>query len=1044
MSDDLLQGTPDLSYAAYQRATGAPDLSYEAYQRAASIEPANVRAARIKATLGRIKDQQGDAEGATLTGLRSLAGGVEGFGKNFLRGTGQMVGNLGDTVGSETLSSAGGLADRLAAKLGRHQAGVLPTPEDEGNNPIAAFTGGVAGEVAPQFAFGHAIGGATAPLVRGVTRLAQGAEAGTLLSRLAPQVGPAFAEGTSGLSEGAKAFARSVVPNVAGNVAAFAPLAKDDPFNAMGVAMGALGSLGDANAASQTADLPRKYEIKLAQKAEADAKAAETIRKGKAAQFRVEQGAVEKPTRRGPETAEEVSARVQRARDDADRLRRQEAERELAAGWDYASPEQLGKAPTTQGPVAPVAETPFPEGATFGGRTEPLRSVDPTGDRPDQSFTRRRTTPIDPEALSKPGAMGAPIETDKTRETTGLLDSIWDYSKVDPKDPAGPAATDALPDGASTPSTRSTRRVAQTPEEVAARLQQAREAAARLIHPDVEQQLHDEAIAAVKEAAAKLPDEPKAPDTPPEVGSRSSDITPSEVEQLVTRYHRSDTRGPSFGVSDLLSVVSHSMKERGMSVRDAFEEALEDDAARDNVYSETTAKVAKQLLRITDGEGKPTAPTVDVTGDAASAGRDLNTPPRIPAGAPRVPVARGVEPAPGLHTGEDGTVSFGTDKELPATPRNERQAPADRSVTETPEETLDYSQRNHRTISGDEPPLRTVSGRLMRNLKQHGDQTLLEEYARAFNEHRKNADWLWEMNEENWPGREQGMDHDEGWNQEDWHDASGRSIQELRAERDRIANGQNRAQEELTQLENELRRRKIDPTEALQAEGGDAPYPKEWDTPKGDGEGSGGPVRGSLPVGEPKDVPSDELFNTSKLDVTTPEGADELASAMAEAKASGVDKMHVSRAEQRQAARIEFKDLLNTGLEGIDPARLERLSGAEQGVFMDRLNTNIKQVEATLKQLSDPSVTPELAGKLQNIVDGLRAENQQLLQVITRERSQPGRDLNFQKLLSRVSNDPAVWLTQAEQSLRKVGRTMTDDVESAVMKLVNDAKEACK
>ena len=735
---------------------------------AAITESTPLHRARIAAIVGRNQDITRDAENPLMTGIRSFAGGIEETGKRALRGAGQIVGNLGDTVGSQTLQKVGNTFDQRAAELGRQQAGVLPSPESIGrSDPLFTTAMGTAGEAAPQFLLGEGAGKIAAPLTRSV---------GRIVPQLAPQLSPAVAEGTTALGEGAKAFGRAIVPQIATQTAAFAPLAKDEPVSPMGLGMSALGALGEANGAAR--------------------------------------GVVGTQAAQGRADATATRAAVM-----------------AKAGAEENITQQAGGTP----PVASTARVPadqVPQRMVQAGLAD--QSV-----RMPQQFTQTEPTP-------------------------------------------------AFPEGYSTKSDATTRRI----------------------------------------------------------------VPPSELPQ------------------------------------NPIDAAIEAPRAA------------------------PTSEPVPTIGEPVSVGRDLNAPGRIPTDQPRVPSPRGVEPSGNIQT-DEGAVSVGR-RNLPI----ERQAAVEPDRA-TAQDMADYADRPQRSISGDEPAIRTQKGKLVANLSTLGDQSLMKEFAALHSQHVEDTAFV-DSTHENWPGKEHGMDPDEGWSQDN------SDVQALKRQIADVERIQPRRQAELDRIELELRRRKIDPTEAL--------IPREVaPKPAPDAE---------LPRGEGKDTPAQALVNRGKLGLTTPEQHAELTQQLETAKSDGTDRGHVTLEEQDRAARQSMADHLAFGLESADPAKVARMTGAEIGQLYERVSTNVAQTAELSKTLeTDKTLSPEAQQQLHETLDHLRGQNAQLLDQIVTSTAQKGRDLNYLRQVASQSTDPAVWLTQAKRALGD--NVMTDEVQSAIVKLANAAREAC-
>ena len=848
---------------------------------------------RIKGALANKEVAEAEQESPMETGVRDFASGVSGT-------VGQFASGAGKLLHITPLSDVG-------SRLTRASAEVAPTDENAGRNPIASNVGGDIGEAAPQFLAGEVAGIGARP----VTRLI-----GSKVAALAPQVGPAVAEGTTKLGEAFKAGARALPGTAAANTALQAVADPEHPVTPVSAGMSALGALGEAGeTAGRVGANPRirgapTYQplsatdlaaVKSALEApDAPARARILSRTPLGGESTVTGDITRRPmnTAATTETADEIAAQ----------LKSDEAQRAFAE------------------PVREPFSTPS---------TETVR--------------RPASVGIDAEKLAKPLPEGAPISTADTRLAVDQAQKVIEANMVTPNPNPAPAADEALPEGYSTKATTTTRRAAP---DVAA-------------PPAV---TTEEASAAARRAFAPVV---QAPDLAPPAEAPPSGVTAPQQGPLLTR---------------------------------------------DQVESQEAGRT-------------PETPE--------SAGRDLAAPGRVPANVPRETLPRGIEPKGSVST-DDGAVSVArapSPKEIATRAAAKVFAPdspdlaafAKHMDEAFPEEGRPAS----RAISGDEPAVRTTKGTLAKNLSTIGDRTLAAEYARLHQEHADTEAWIHDKTEQNWPGRDDGMDADEGWKQ------NNTDVQALKKE---VAEAQKRSgprQAELTRLEAELQRRNIDPTEALRS-GSESAYPDDWDAePSAEHQ----PAPEVQPEGEGKNVPAAKLLNTDKLGLKSSEQDATVRADLERLKAAGTDRERVGLDAQTEAAKQNIQNSLKFMLTDLDPDKAAKLSGAEIGQLYEHLSNNAAQRTALLKEAGDPATSPERVAKINELIDGLQKDADAMAGNIVKGTAQKGRDLNYLRQVAQQSTDPAVWLAQAKRALGD--RPLDDETQSLIVKLAQDAKEAC-
>lgn len=422
--------------------------------------------------------------------------------------------------------------------------------------------------------------------------------------------------------------------------------------------------------------------------------------------------------------------------------------------------------------------------------------------------------------------------------------------------------------------------------------------------------------------------------------------------------------------------------------------------------------------------------------ETASVGRDLPAPSRVPSNVPRETIPRGREPV-GTVTTDEGATSVArapSPKEIATRAAARVFAPdspdlaafARHMDAAFPEE----GRPSSRSISGEEPAVRTTKGTLAKNLSTIGDRTLATEYARLYHEHADTEAWVHDQTEQNWPGRDHGMDQEEGWTQEN------ADVQALKKE---VTDAQKRSparQAELTRLETELQRRRIDPAEALQLGSEGKGYPDEWDS-----SADHAPASEVMPEGEGKNVPAADLLNTEKLGLKTPEQDATVQADLERLRSAGVDRERVGWDVQAAAAKQNIAGHLKFMLTDFDADKAAKLSGADIGQLYEHLSTNAAQRTALLKEAGDPRTAPDRVAKINALVDGLEDDADAMAGNIVKGTAQKGRDLNYLRQIAQQSTDPGVWLAQAKRALGD--RPLDDETQSLIVKLARDAQEAC-
>lgn len=208
------------------------------------------------------------------------------------------------------------------------------------------------------------------------------------------------------------------------------------------------------------------------------------------------------------------------------------------------------------------------------------------------------------------------------------------------------------------------------------------------------------------------------------------------------------------------------------------------------------------------------------------------------------------------------------------------------------------------------------------------------------------------------------------------------------------------------------------------------------------------PVRGATTVepsepiaGEPKHVAAPDLINTEKLGLTSSAQDATIQSDLERLRANGVDREGVSLDKQTAAAKANIEGHLRFMLTDIDPAAAEKLSGAEIGQLYTELSNNAAQRTALLKEAAHPDISPDRASDISALIDTLQEQADKLSGNIVKGTAAKGRDLNYLRQVAQQSTDPGVWLAQAKRVLG--GRPLDDEMQSLIVRLANDATEAC-
>ena len=213
----------------------------------------------------------------------------------------------------------------------------------------------------------------------------------------------------------------------------------------------------------------------------------------------------------------------------------------------------------------------------------------------------------------------------------------------------------------------------------------------------------------------------------------------------------------------------------------------------------------------------------------------------------------------------------------------------------------------------------------------------------------------------------------------------------------------------------------------------DAAFPEEG--------GEHVPAPDVIPEGEGKNVPASKLLNTEKLGLKTPEQDATVQADLERLKSAGVDRERIGLDAQTAAAKQNINGHLKFMLTDLDEAKAGKLSGAEIGQLYENLSNNAAQRTALLKEASDPTITPERAAQIDELMTGLQKDADAMAGNIVKGTAQKGRDLNYLRQVAQQSSDPGVWLAQAKRALGD--RPLDDETQSLIVKLANAAKAVC-
>lgn len=686
----------------------------------------------------------------------------------------------------------------------------------------------------------------------------------------------------------------------------------------------------------------------------------------------------------------------------------------LGAGGEAAGAAgRVGKSPTVRGAPEyfPLSDPDLAAIEKLKTMPDEAARVQAISGEPAATTSARRpaNVGIDATKLAQPmsadpsmvHARGALVPT-ATKLQIARVQQILDANMVTPNPNPAPIADEAFPEGYSTKGTPSTRRPASVAEPTPA------------------------------SASEVAPEVVPAPSAEATVPAQQSENVPTEST-------------PTAATGSIVAPQHGPLRTRAQ---------LDAESAAEPPFTPSTEPAMQGPVRldVRASQRVGSAGGTTESPETASFGRDLNAPGRIPADAPRIRVPRGTEPHGDIQTPE-GAVSVGprpSPKEI-ASRAAARVFPPDSPDGRAFLAHLDAAfpeegRPTSRAISGTEPPIRTQKGKLAANLSTIGDRTLADEYARLHTEHADTEAWIHDKTEVNWPGREDGMDADEGWNQDN-SDVHALKREVAQAQRESVPRAR-----ELTQLEGELTKRGIDPGEALvRSATGD--YPADWDTEAPSGEPSEASPSDAADrsvshqpadeatVGEGKHTPADRLLNTEKLGLQTPAQDATVQADLERLKSAGLDRERVGLDAQTQTAKRNIADRLKFMLTDADPVKAEKLSGAEIGQLYEHLSNNAAQRTALLAEMAKPGTTAARTQEIGTLIDGLQKDADAMASNIVKGTSQKGRDLNYLRQIAQQSTDPGVWLAQAKRALGD--RPLDDDTQSLIVKLANDAKTAC-
>jgi hypothetical protein len=432
------------------------------------------------------------------------------------------------------------------------------------------------------------------------------------------------------------------------------------------------------------------------------------------------------------------------------------------------------------------------------------------------------------------------------------------------------------------------------------------------------------------------------------------------------------------------------------------------------------------------------APVVAGPDGTVSAGADINAPSRVPKGVAQPNRAVGDDPL--THVVEaDGAVSVG-DKGLPEVAPDavegtgRFQTPKERPGVFTPSEahTVRDEFGNART-NLDRVPNTDIEAEI-RALSEKNAQ---EEGAKAARE--DDPRWL---SVSELPATEQGGKlgrRAQKAGKESLPDGDGMydpdELAKLRADdREYRANTlQRTARTKLAErLQGELdRRTKYGYSVEAPIDPGEGPL-------EGAGDGSGMSER-EHPTGEPVGAAEGgTLINRDK--VHDPMGL--TADDERQLREDGFGKERISWKEQGDAARPGLEQQLKYLLaDGYDAKKAKNMTVEQIGAVYDALSDNIAQRESAMHELASDTIDSATEARLHTLLDGLNGQAETLTKTISTGSSQKGRDFNYMKQMSARTLDPAVWLVQAQRAIGDA--VMTDELRGDVLRMVNDARKAC-
>ena len=156
--------------------------------------------------------------------------------------------------------------------------------------------------------------------------------------------------------------------------------------------------------------------------------------------------------------------------------------------------------------------------------------------------------------------------------------------------------------------------------------------------------------------------------------------------------------------------------------------------------------------------------------------------------------------------------------------------------------------------------------------------------------------------------------------------------------------------------------------------------------------------------------------------------------------ARGQGKRLVPFAEGQGRART-FAEAMGVDPKSIDLSKAAQFSGEQIVGLQHAAQQRMAQIAELSKRLADPTIPDAQRHEIGALIDSAKEAREQLIDAISKGRSQKGRDLNFLKQMTEHSLDPDVWETQA----RKLAgdRVLSDETVADIRRLAREAQTIC-